>query len=138
MFTLHNIKYALYDALLGSTLIMICAVVPMKDHGLVSIVMCVHISYLCTRGILQHSGLCATVFLSHIKDGIPFDGRDVWQFVLVANDRFDNIWRLDHSSFVNLGRNCRPRCWPWSNDNVLPYPRSGKDKPLRGQGPNGK
>lgn len=71
-------------------------------------------------------------------DAIPFDGRDVWQFTLVADDSLENMWRADPASFVNLGPAHRPRCWPWSNDVELPYGRSGADKDLRGPGPNGK
>lgn len=56
-------------------------------------------------------------------DGIPFDGRDIWQFTLVADDSMENLWRADPSSFVSLGPMHRPRCWPWSNDNDLPYER---------------
>ena len=25
-------------------------------------------------------------------DGIPFDGRDVWQFTLIADDSMENLW----------------------------------------------
>ena len=71
-------------------------------------------------------------------DAIPFDGRDVWQFTLVADDSLENMWRTDPASFVNLGPAHRPRCWPWSNDADLPYGRTGTDKDLRGPGPNGK
>lgn len=56
-------------------------------------------------------------------DGIPFDGRDIWQFTLVADDSKECMWRADPLSFVNLGPVHRPRCWPWSNDNALPYQR---------------
>ena len=56
-------------------------------------------------------------------DGIPFDGRDICQFTLVADDSMENVWRVDPSSFVILGAVHRPRCWPWSNANVLPYDR---------------
>ena len=56
--------------------------------------------------------------------GIPFDGRDIWQFHLIADDSLDNMWRADPTSFLNLGPDThRPRCWPWSNDTVLPYER---------------
>ncbi|KAL7549610.1 hypothetical protein ACHAWF_012872 [Thalassiosira exigua] len=70
-------------------------------------------------------------------DGIPFDGRDVWQFALVADDSMENLWRADPSSFINLGPAHRPRCWPWSDGNLLPYQRTGTDAPLLGPGPNG-
>ena len=56
-------------------------------------------------------------------DGIPFDGRDIWQFTLVADDSLEQLWRADPYSFVNLGPAHRPRCWPWSNENALPYQR---------------
>ena len=55
--------------------------------------------------------------------GIPFDGRDVVQFYLIADDSLDNMWRAEPTSFLNLGPDHRPRCWPWSNDTVLPYER---------------
>eukprot|EP00581_Thalassiosira_minuscula_P009670 CAMPEP_0183708848 /NCGR_PEP_ID=MMETSP0737-20130205/5033_1 /TAXON_ID=385413 /ORGANISM="Thalassiosira miniscula, Strain CCMP1093" /LENGTH=33 /DNA_ID= /DNA_START= /DNA_END= /DNA_ORIENTATION= len=32
----------------------------------------------------------------------------------------ENIWRVDPSSFVNLGPKHRPRCWPWSPSDNLP------------------
>ena len=49
------------------------------------------------------------------------------------------MWRVDPLTFVNLGRTHRPRCWPWSESNVLPFERLGKgnDAPLHGPGPNG-
>eukprot|EP01082_Thalassiosira_pseudonana_P005710 g5660.t1 g5660 contig2:1000675-1002217(-) len=48
-------------------------------------------------------------------DLIPFDGRDLWQFTLINNDSHeDNMWQADPASFVNLGREERARCWPWS------------------------
>ena len=50
----------------------------------------------------------------------------------------DNLWRADPFSFFNLGRVHMPRCWPWSNDNRLPYERMGNDASLRGPGPDGK
>ena len=58
-------------------------------------------------------------------DGIPVDGRDVWQFDLIADDSMQNMLIADTASFQNLGRKVRPRCWPWSLDNELPLPRSG-------------
>ncbi|KAL7538382.1 hypothetical protein ACHAXR_008516 [Thalassiosira sp. AJA248-18] len=70
-------------------------------------------------------------------DAIPFDGRDIWQFTLVADDSLGNLWRADPSSFLNLGPAHRPRCWPWSNESNLPYQRIGSDAPLHGSGPNG-
>lgn len=70
-------------------------------------------------------------------DCIPFDGRDVWRFVLVADDSMENIWRADNESFVNLGRSHRNRCWPWSEGSTLPFERPGHDLPLLGAGPNG-
>jgi len=72
-------------------------------------------------------------------DGIPFDGRDVWGFTLVCDDSLENMWRVDPLSFVNLGSNHRPRCWPWSDSDVLPFERlgEGNDAPLIGPGPNG-
>lgn len=60
-------------------------------------------------------------------DGIPFDGRDVWQFTVMFNDHMENKWILKPNSFRNLGRNCRPRCWPWSNEEDLPYDYLGMD-----------
>ena len=57
------------------------------------------------------------------NDGIPFDGRDIWQVTLVADDSMKNMWRVDPTSFVNLGANHQPRCWPWSKKVVLPYER---------------
>lgn len=71
-------------------------------------------------------------------DHIPFDGRDVWQFTLVADDSFENLWRADPSSFVNLGRERHVRCWPWCEEDVLSFERSGVDAPFRGNGPDGK
>ncbi len=62
-------------------------------------------------------------------DGIPFDGRDIYQWELVFDDSKANKWTLDKTTLVNLGRDRRPRCWPWSNDAVLPYPREGQDEP---------
>ena len=57
----------------------------------------------------------------------------------MADDSLENMWRVVPTSFVNMGRDHRPRCWPWSDENELPYGRNGVDKPLRGgSGPNGK
>ncbi|KAL7480312.1 hypothetical protein ACHAW6_006003 [Cyclotella cf. meneghiniana] len=70
-------------------------------------------------------------------DRIPIDGRDVWRFVLIADDSMANIWRADIESFSNLGRNHRVRCWPWSEGNTLPFERPPHDLPLIGTGPNG-
>jgi hypothetical protein len=58
---------------------------------------------------------------------------------LVCDDSLENMWRLDPLSFVNLGPDHRPRCWPWSESNVLPFERlgEGNDAPLFGPGPNG-
>mmetsp|Transcript_83 Transcript_83/g.174 ORF Transcript_83/g.174 Transcript_83/m.174 type:complete len:131 (-) Transcript_83:123-515(-) len=52
-------------------------------------------------------------------DEIPLDGRDVWQFTLVLDDHKENFWVVKPDSFVNLGRDRHPRCWPWSNETVL-------------------
>ena len=41
------------------------------------------------------------------------------------------------STFVNMGRNHRDRCWPWKKGNKLPYKRKANDMPLTGHGPNG-
>ena len=71
------------------------------------------------------------------KDRIPFDGRDVWRFVLVADDSMEHIWRVDPDSFVNMGRNQRNRNWPWSDGNDLPYQSPEKDLELKGFGPKG-
>eukprot|EP00956_Cyclotella_meneghiniana_P043075 scaffold251771_cov103-Cyclotella_meneghiniana.AAC.5 len=70
-------------------------------------------------------------------DHIPFDGRDVWRFVLIADDSMRNIWHAEPNSFVNLGRNQRNRCWPWSEGNELPFKRPKNDMPLKGHGPQG-
>lgn len=61
------------------------------------------------------------------SDGIPIDGRDVWQFTLVLNDHMENMWVVEKESFRNLGPDRRPRCWPWSTETELPYERSGVD-----------
>lgn len=69
------------------------------------------------------------------SDSIPFDGRDIWRFSLVADDSAGCMWIPDPASFVNLGHGAtthrRPRGWPW-NDAVdeLPYPRTGTDLPF--------
>lgn len=47
-----------------------------------------------------------------------------------------NRW-ADVSTFVNMGRNHRDRCWPWKKGNKLPYKRKANDMPLTGHGPNG-
>jgi hypothetical protein len=62
------------------------------------------------------------------SDGIPFDGRDVWQFTLVFNDTKNCKWVLKPDSMVNLGRERHPRCFPWSNEQELPYARDGVDR----------
>jgi len=62
------------------------------------------------------------------SDGIPFDGRDVYRWTMVFNEHLVNKWTLDKESFVNLGRERRPRCWPWSNEDELPYERTGIDR----------
>ena len=56
-------------------------------------------------------------------DHIPIDGRDIWRFILIADDSRSNIWRADPASFVNLGQDQRNRCWPWSDGDVLPFER---------------
>lgn len=38
-----------------------------------------------------------------------------------------NKWVLKNDSFVNLGPSHRPRCWPWNNEDELPYKRTGED-----------
>jgi hypothetical protein len=71
-------------------------------------------------------------------DLIPIDGRDTWRFTLAYNDQYDDeAWRAVPSSFVNLGRESRNRCWPWTSDEVLPYRRTGADAPVWGNGPGG-
>lgn len=73
------------------------------------------------------------------SDLIPFDGRDVWRFVVTLDDRYEaNMWWADVQSFVNMGRDHRPRCWPWGKGNKLPYKRKNSDMPMTGHGPNGK
>jgi hypothetical protein len=63
------------------------------------------------------------------KDGIPFDGSDIWQFTVVfLNDQKDNMWVIQPGSFRNLGQDRQVRCWPWTNDRTLPYERTGVDK----------
>lgn len=72
------------------------------------------------------------------NDLIPFDARDVWRFVIVFDDRYEeNLWWADKHSFMNMGRDHRPRCWPWGKGNELPYKRRDADMPLTGNGPNG-
>lgn len=72
------------------------------------------------------------------SDLIPFDARDVWRFTLEFDDRYEqNLWWADVSTFVNMGRNHRDRCWPWKKGNKLPYKRKANDMPLTGHGPNG-
>ena len=61
-------------------------------------------------------------------DGIPLDGRDIWSFVLQCNDAMENMWILKPETLRNLGRNHRPRCWPWSNGTELPIDRAGIDR----------
>ncbi len=70
-------------------------------------------------------------------DGIPFDGRDIWRFSMIADDSQEFIWHADPASFSNLGQYQRFRCWPWSEDDDLPFRRSGVDSPAHGHGPNG-
>lgn len=60
-------------------------------------------------------------------DIIPLDGRDIWEYTLVADDSKYNMLEADMSSFRNLGRNVQPRCWPWSLDRELPFQRQGVD-----------
>jgi hypothetical protein len=62
------------------------------------------------------------------KDGLPFDGRDIWQFTVVMNDHMENKWVVQPGSFRNLGQNRQVRCWPWTSDHTLPYQRSGADQ----------
>ncbi|KAL7479904.1 hypothetical protein ACHAW6_005623 [Cyclotella cf. meneghiniana] len=72
------------------------------------------------------------------NDLIPIDGRDTWRFTLAYNDQYDDdAWHSIPNSFVNLGRNARNRCWPWTADHVLPYRRTGADAPVWGNGPGG-
>lgn len=47
------------------------------------------------------------------------------------------MWQADPASFVNLGREERARCWPWSEGDELPFRRTGADAPMTGNGPNG-
>jgi hypothetical protein len=63
------------------------------------------------------------------NDGIPpFDGRDVWQLTLKADDEKQNYWRFKPGSLINLERDVFPRCWPWTSSNELPYTRDGLDR----------
>ena len=72
-------------------------------------------------------------------DLIPFDARDVWRFVVSVDDRYEtNMWWADPNSFVNMGRDHRPRCWPWAKGDKLPFSRRKSDLPITGRGPNGK
>jgi len=61
-------------------------------------------------------------------DGIPVDGRDVWQFDLIVDESMKNKLVADLRSFRNLGRKVQPRCWPWSQENVLPVKRGAHQK----------
>ena len=72
-------------------------------------------------------------------DLIPFDARDVWRFVVTFDDRYEvNMWWADKNSFMNMGRDHRPRCWPWAKGDILPFNRKTSDMPITGHGPNGK
>jgi hypothetical protein len=62
------------------------------------------------------------------KDGLPFDGRDIWQFTVVMNDHMENKWVIKPGTFRNLGQDRQVRCWPWTNDRLLPYKRTGMDQ----------
>ena len=62
------------------------------------------------------------------NDGIPFDGRDVWQLTLKADDEKQNYWTFKPGSLINLGRDAFPRCWPWTSSNESPYKRDGVDR----------
>jgi hypothetical protein len=55
------------------------------------------------------------------NDGIPFDGRDVWQLTPKADDEKQNYWRFKPGSLINLGSYVFPCCWPWTSSNELPY-----------------
>mmetsp|Transcript_10207 Transcript_10207/g.16816 ORF Transcript_10207/g.16816 Transcript_10207/m.16816 type:complete len:289 (+) Transcript_10207:131-997(+) len=71
-------------------------------------------------------------------DLIPFDARDVWRFVVTFDDRYEvNMWWADKNSFMNMGRDHRPRCWPWAKGDILPFNRKNSDMPITGHGPNG-
>mmetsp|Transcript_11520 Transcript_11520/g.16519 ORF Transcript_11520/g.16519 Transcript_11520/m.16519 type:complete len:287 (+) Transcript_11520:128-988(+) len=71
-------------------------------------------------------------------DLIPFDARDVWRFAVTFDDRYEsNMWWADVHSFVNMGRDHRPRCWPWAKGDILPFKRKAADMPITGHGPNG-
>lgn len=71
-------------------------------------------------------------------DLIPFDARDVWRFAVTFDDRYEvNMWWADVDSFVNMGRDHRPRCWPWAKGDILPFKRKAADMPITGHGPNG-
>lgn len=56
---------------------------------------------------------------------------------MIADDSQECIWHADPSSFTNLGRYQKPRCWPWSEGDDLPFERSGVDAPVHGHGPKG-
>lgn len=61
-------------------------------------------------------------------DELPFDGRDVWQFTLEFDDHMHNKWVIKQPDlFHNLGSDRHPRCWPWSNEDELPYERPDRD-----------
>ena len=62
------------------------------------------------------------------NDGIPFDGRDVWQLTLVADDSKHDVWTFKPGSLVKLERDQFPRCWPWTKEDELPYARDGVDR----------
>lgn len=63
------------------------------------------------------------------NDGIPFDGRDVWQLTLIANDAVMNYWTFKPGSLVKLERDTAyPRCWPFSDANESPYTRDGVNR----------
>mmetsp|Transcript_17651 Transcript_17651/g.26803 ORF Transcript_17651/g.26803 Transcript_17651/m.26803 type:complete len:107 (+) Transcript_17651:782-1102(+) len=71
-------------------------------------------------------------------DFIPFDARDVWRFEVLFDDRYEvNMWWADVHSFVNMGKEHRPRCWPWGKGDILPFKRKASDMPITGHGPNG-
>ena len=61
-------------------------------------------------------------------DGIPLDGRDIWEVTLQCNDAMGEYWCLKIGSLRNLGPNVKPRCWPWSKGNQLPIDRTGVDE----------
>merc|ERR1712146_796188 len=64
-------------------------------------------------------------------DGIPFDGRDVWRFTIVADDSKNDVWMVKSGTLRNLGPDSSyPRCWPWSEDDQLPRCRPPVDVPF--------